>query len=96
LQLYLVCTKTVRYFMNDKILHNKIAGIVFAVLVAFSVFTVALPSTASESTMVKGEVNFPSVEAKSVLRIENAKSNLTDAQKKLSTDLLQLIDSRGF
>ena len=31
--------------------------------------------------------------SKGILQIENAKSNLTDAQKKLSTDLLQLLNS---
>lgn len=35
----------------------------------------------------------PKAKSKSILQIENVKSNLTDAQKKLSTDLLQLLGS---
>lgn len=41
----------------------------------------------------KDDTNISSYKTKSILQIEDAKSNLTGAQKKLSTDLLQLLDS---
>jgi len=70
-------------------------GIILAVIIAVSVFTVAIPSlTASGSMVVRNDTDLPAIsEAKSIVEIENLKSNLTDAQKKLSTDLLQLVDS---
>ena len=74
--------------------NKKAIGIILAVIIAVSVFTVAIPGIASESsnTIVTTDVSSAS-KAKSVLQIENVKSNLTDAQKKLSTDLLQLVNS---
>ncbi|MCK4476729.1 MAG: S8 family serine peptidase [Methanophagales archaeon] len=69
--------------------------IILSVIIAVSVFTAVIPSlTASESMVVRNDTDLPSIsEAKSIVEIENLKSNLTDAQKKLSTNLLQLLDS---
>ena len=73
---------------------KKAIGIVFAVIIAVSVFAVAIPSIASESMVVRNDTGIPAgSETKSILPAENVKSNLTDAQKKLSTDLLQLLNS---
>jgi hypothetical protein len=62
---------------------------------AVSVFAAVMPGIASESsnTIVTADISSAS-KAKSILpQIENVKSNLTDAQKKLSTNLLQLVNS---
>jgi hypothetical protein len=69
-------------------------GILLVVIIAVSVFTVAIPGTASElsNTTVTADISSAS-KAKSILQIEHVKSNLTDAQKKLSTDLLQLVNN---
>ncbi|MFC1786627.1 NosD domain-containing protein [Halobacteriota archaeon] len=67
----------------DKMLNNTLP-----------VFTAAIPTIASElsNTIITTDVSFAS-KTKSILQIENVKSNLTYAQKKLSTDLLQLVNS---
>jgi len=73
---------------------KKAIGIILAVIIAVSVFTVVIPGIASEPSNTKVTVDISSASrAKSILQIENVKPNLTDAQKKLSTDLLQLLDS---
>lgn len=67
---------------------------VFAAIVV-SVFTFAIPSIASESYAAENITNLPfSSDAKRVSLPQDVKSNLSVAQKKLSTDLLQLLDSR--
>jgi predicted PurR-regulated permease PerM len=80
--------------------NKKTIGIVIllAVIIAVSVFTAAIPSIASElsntpasDTTVTLDISTTS-KAKSIVQIENVKSNLTDAQKKLSTDLLQVVN----
>jgi hypothetical protein len=69
-------------------------GILLVVIITVSVFTAAIPGIASESsnTIVTADISSAS-KAKGILQIENVKSNLPDAQKKLSTDLLQLVNS---
>ena len=73
---------------------KKAIGIMLAVIMAVSVFTAVIPGIASESsnTIVTADMSSAS-KAKSILQIENVKLNLTDAQKKLGTDLLQLVNS---
>jgi hypothetical protein len=74
---------------------KKAIGIILAVIMAVSVFAAVMPGIASESsnTIVTADISSAS-KAKSILpQIENVKSNLTDAQKKLSTNLLQLVNS---
>jgi hypothetical protein len=75
--------------------NKKATGIMLAVIIAVSVFTAVIPGIASEepsNTIVTADISSAS-KAKNILQIENVKSNLTDAQKKLSTDLLQLVNS---
>jgi predicted PurR-regulated permease PerM len=81
--------------------NKKKIGIVIllAVVIAVSVFTAAIPGIASElsntpasDTTVTLDISATS-KAKSIVQIENVKSNLTDAQKKLSTDLLQVVNN---
>ncbi|MFC1787397.1 S8 family serine peptidase, partial [Halobacteriota archaeon] len=58
------------------------------------VFTMAIPSVSSKSSNTIATKDVSSLsKTKSILQIENVKSTLTDAQKKLSTDLLQLVNS---
>ena len=74
--------------------NKKAIGIMLAVIMAVSVFTAVMPGIASESSNTIATVDISSAsKAKSILQIENVKLNLTDAQKKLSTDLLQLVNS---
>ena len=71
---------------------NKKA-IVLTAIIAVSVF-IAIPSIASELSNKTVTIDTSSAsKVKNILQIENVKSNLTDAQKKLSTDLLQLVNS---
>ena len=79
---------------KKKMRSKKAIGIMLAVIIAVSVFTAVIPGIASESlnTIVTVDISSAS-KATSILQIENVKSNLTDAQKKLSTDLLQLVNS---
>jgi hypothetical protein len=73
---------------------KKAIGIMFAVIITVSVFTVAIPGIASELSNITVTADLSSAsKAKSIVQIENVKSNLTDAQKKLSTDLLQLVNN---
>ena len=50
-------------------------------------------SSYTRSSNNRGDTNIPSYKTKSIWQIGNVKPNLTDAQKKLSTDLLQLVDN---
>jgi hypothetical protein len=81
---------------KKKMRSKKAKGILLllVVILAVSVFTAAIPGIASESlnTIVTADLSSAS-KAKNILQIENVKSNLTEAQKKLSTDLLQLVNS---
>jgi subtilisin family serine protease len=74
---------------------KKTIGIMLAVIIAISAFTAVIPGIASESahTLETLDISSASKGAR-ILPIENVKSSLTDAQKKLSTDLLQLLDCR--
>jgi hypothetical protein len=70
---------------------KKLEAFAIALTLTISIFAGVLPSIASESSNI---VDISSAsKAKSILQIEKLKSNLTDAQKKLSTDLLQLVNS---
>lgn len=65
------------------------------VITTISAFFAVIPCMALESTHAIGTVDISSVsKAERILPIENVKSSLTDAQKKLSTDVLQLLDTR--
>ncbi len=79
-----------------KELRNKKAiGIMLVVITTVSAFIAVIPGIASESTNTKGTVDISSAsKGERILPIENVKSSLTDAQKKLSTDVLQLLDTR--
>ncbi len=83
-----------------------IFGVVAIVLAGFMSVVSASPSEGEgdknncESTYIKSsnkdDIDISSVyKAKSILQIRDVKSNLTGTQKKLSTDLLQLLDSTG-
>ena len=83
-----------------------VLGVVAIVLAGFMSVVSASPSEGEgdknncESTYIKSsnkdDIDISSVyKAKSILQIRDVKSNLTGTQKKLSTDLLQLLDSTG-
>ena len=78
-----------------KELRNKKAiGLMLAVIIVVSAFSAVIPCMALESTNTKGTIDISyASKAKRILPIENVKLGITDAQKKLSTDLLQLLDS---
>ena len=72
---------------------KAIALAAITAIIAVSVF-IAIPSIASELSNKTVTIDTSSAsKVKNILQIENVKSNLTDAQKKLSTDLLQLVNS---
>jgi parallel beta-helix repeat protein len=83
------------YFRKGKKmkLGKKLGAIVVILTISISIFVGIMAGIAAEfsNTIVTADVSSAS-KAKSILQIENVKSNLTDAQKKLSTDLLQLLD----
>ena len=86
--------RKIKEVKKKKMRSKKATGILLlliAILVV-SVFTAAIPGIASESSNTKVTIDISSA-SKSILQIEKLKSNLTDAQKKLSTDLLQLVNS---
>jgi hypothetical protein len=64
-----------------------------AAIIAVSVFTFVIPSIASGSYVTEYNTNIHSdSEAKCISLTQDVKSNLTLAHKKMSTDLLQLLD----
>jgi len=74
---------------------KKAMGTVFAAIIVVSVFTFAIPSIASESYAAENATDRPSSsEANRISLTQDVKSNLSETQKKLSTDLLPLLDSR--
>ena len=79
-----------------KELRNKKAiGIMLVVITTVSAFSAVIPCIASESTNTMKTVDISSAsKGERILPTENVKSSLTDAQKKLSTDVLQLLDTR--
>ena len=72
---------------------KKAIGIMLTVIIAVSAFTGVIPCIAYESPNTIGTLDISSAyKGERLLQVENVKSRLTDAQKKLGTDVLQLLD----
>lgn len=73
---------------------KKLEAVAIVVPLTISIFVGITVGLASESLITPVTVDVSSTsKAKNILQVENLKINLTDPQKKLSTDLLQLINS---